>query len=248
VVKPYAEKLRRHGLDRMAYVYGFDESTRKFNPAIDAFLRKFREEVPGIPVMTTARCYADYANGKIGKLPACDWFCPTTDAYRKDVSEALRKEGKKVWWYVCCSPVYPFANFASWEYPPIEGRLLGWMTHLYGSDGLLFWIVNKWRGNRRFAPGDTFFPDFRTRNGNGMPGDGIMMYPGEDGIWPSIKLAQCRDGVEDFEYLQLAAAKAGPEKSDGIAKTLVRTLVDFSRDPARLRAARECLARMIEEP
>ena len=245
VVKPYVEKLREQGLDKLAYVYGFDESTKSFNPVIERFWKKFQKDVPGIPMMTTAKSYQDFVRGKMKGTLACDWFCPTTEAYDVEVSERLRKEGKKVWWYVCCSPVYPYANFASWEYPPIEGRILGWMTHLYRADGFLFWIVNKWHGKNRMNGDDTYFPSYRTRNGSGMPGDGIMMYPGEKEIWPSIRLAQCRDGVEDYEYLQLAAAKAGVAACDNVTKAIVRTRTDFSRSPEELRKARDLLSSLI---
>ena len=245
VVKPYVEELKRYGLDDMAYVYGFDESSKKYNKVIERFWRRFKKDVPGIPVMTTAKNYQDFANGRFKGVLAGDWLCPTTDAYDIGLSRKLREEVKKVWWYVCCWPEYPYANFASWEYPPIEGRLLGWMTHLYRSDGLLFWIVNKWHGNEKFNSGDTYFPGYRTYNKNGMPGDGIMMYPGEDGIWPSIKLAQCRDGVEDYEYLQLVKAKFGVEKCDEITKRIVKSLTRFSRNPVELRAARQRLAELI---
>ncbi|MCR5752089.1 MAG: hypothetical protein K6G91_09005 [Kiritimatiellae bacterium] len=37
------------------------------------------------------------------------------------VVNELRRRGKKVWWYVCCGPRCPYANFASLEYPFIEG-------------------------------------------------------------------------------------------------------------------------------
>ena len=86
-----------------------------------------------------------------------DCYCPLTDVYKADVSDEMRRLGKKVWWYVCCSPKYPYANFASLEYPPVEGRLLGWMTHLYRADGLLYWNVNFWNGPC-IDEGDTFFP------------------------------------------------------------------------------------------
>ena len=244
-VRPYVQKLKEHGLDGMAYVYGFDERGKEFNPAMETFWRKFQKDVSGVPMMTTARNYDDFANKRIKGPLSCDWLCPTSDAYDIKFSDALRGEGKKVWWYVCCWPTYPYANFASWEYPPIEGRLLGWMTHLYRSDGLLFWIVNKWHGNDRFEASDTFFPHFRTHNPNGMPGDGIMMYPGESGIWPSIKLAQCRDGVEDYEYLQLAAEKVGIDECDNVTRTLVKTMTEYTRDPQMLRRARERLAKII---
>lgn len=244
IVKPYVEELRKHGLEKLAYVYGFDERPKSFNPVIEDIWKRFRADVPGIPMMTTATSYRDFAKGRIKDVPACDWFCPTTESYEMEVSERLRAEGRKVWWYVCCSPTYPYANFASWEYPPIEGRLLGWMTHLYRADGFLFWIVNKWHGENRMNADDTYFPSYRTYSKNGMPGDGIMMYPGEKEIWPSIKLAQCRDGVEDYEYLQLAEKKAGIAACDGITRTIVKSKTDYSRNPDDLRKARAMLAKM----
>ena len=77
------------------------------------------------------------------------------------------------------------------------------------------------------------------------PGDGIMMYPGEKEIWPSIRLAQCRDGVEDYEYLQLATAKAGVAACDNVTRAIVRTRTDFSRSPEELRKARDLLSSII---
>ena len=247
VVKPYVAKLREHGLDKLAYVYGFDERTKEFYPGIDDFWKKLKRDVPGIPFMTTAKNYKDYVAGHTN-LPGVvtgDWYCPTTQAYDLEASDRLRAMGKKVWWYVCCSPTYPYANFASWEYPPVEGRLLGWMTWRWRADGFLFWIVNKWYMSRPFKEDDTYFPDYPTYNGNGMPGDGIMMYPGERHILPSVKLAQCRDAVEDYEWLQLAAAKAGRERADKVCDVFIKSLTDFSRDPRMVRAARRKLARIL---
>ena len=249
VVKPYVAELKRHGLDKFAYVYGFDERQKEFYAGIEDFWHKLQRDVPGIPLMATAKNYKDYAEGhtEIPHLLSGDWYCPTTSTYRKDISDKLRAEGKKVWWYVCCSPAYPYANFASWEYPPIEGRLLGWMTWRWRADGFLFWIVNKWHGDHHFKDDDTYFPDYRTYNGNGMPGDGIMMYPGEKSVWPSIKLAQCRDAEEDYEYLKLAAAKKGNAVADAACDAFIRSLTDYSRDPAELRAQRARLAALLAE-
>ena len=68
-------------------------------------------------VMTTAMMYRDYADGKTNLpcLVTTDCYCPLTDVYKADVSDEMRRLGKKVWWYVCCSPKYPYANFASLE-------------------------------------------------------------------------------------------------------------------------------------
>ena len=243
---PYVAELRKRGLEKFAYIYGFDERESEYYSGIDALWRKLKADFPDIPVMTTAMMYRDYAAGNTNLpcLLTTDWYCPLTDVYRTDVSDVMRKLGKKVWWYVCCQPTYPHANFASIEYPPVEGRILGWMTHLFRADGLLFWHVNYWDGPC-IDEGDTFLPEWKTASPLRMPGDGILLYPGKEHILPSIRLAQVRDGVEDYEWLQLAAAKAGADAADAASKTLVRSMTDFTRDPAAVRAARDRLAEII---
>ena len=65
-------------------------------------------------------------------------------------------------------------------------------------------------------------------------------------VLPSIRLAQVRDGVEDYERLQLAAAKAGAAKADAESRTLIESMTKYTRDPAALRAARTRLAKLID--
>ena len=243
---PYVAGLRRHGLDKFAYLYGFDERESEYYAGIDAIWKKLKTDFPDIPVMTTAMMYRDYAAGRTNLpcLVTTDWYCPLTDIYKADVSGEMRKRGKKVWWYVCCNPKYPYANFASLEYPFVEGRLLGWMTYLYRADGLLYWHVNFWNGPC-LDESDTFLPAWDTSSTLGMPGDGVLLYPGKDHILPSIRLAQIRDGVEDCERLRLAAAKAGAEAADAASRSLIRSMTDFTRDPQALRSARVKLARIL---
>ena len=240
---PYVAELRRHGLDKCAYLYGFDERESEYYPGIDALWRKLKADFPDIPVMTTAMMYRDYAAGKTNLpcLVTTDWYCPLTDVYRKDVSDAMRRMGKEVWWYVCCGPRYPNANFASLEYLPVEGRILGWMTHLYRADGLLYWHVNYWKGPN-LDERDTYFPDWQVGIVWGMTGDGVLLYPGKDHVLPSIRLAQVRDCEEDYEWLQLAAARGGAAAADAVSRSLIRSMTDFARDPARLLEARARLA------
>lgn len=246
-VKPYYEKLRERGLEKLAYVYGFDECRREYYEGMETFWHKLQRDVPGLPLMSTAKNYKDYCQGRtdIPHLLSGDWYCPTTSDYDLKVSVRLRQEGKKVWWYTCCGPTWPYANFASWENPIIEARILGWMTWRWRADGFLFWIVNKWAQGRYLTGDDTYFPDYPTYNRNGAPGDGVLMYPGAECVLPSIRLAQCRDAVEDYEYLQLAAGRAGQAAADAQVDGFVKSLIDYSRDPKRLRTARRHLARII---
>jgi hypothetical protein len=170
-----------------------------------------------------------------------DWFCPLTANWNPSLSEELKKEGKKVWWYTCCGPGYPYANFASLEFPPIEGRLIGWMTHLYRADGFLFWVVNFWtRKNSRLDESDTYL-EWNSAIGNSQHGDGVLMYPGKEHILASIRLANVRDGIEDGELLKMLADGGKPDVADAACRKLIKDLKNFSRDPAALRAAREAL-------
>jgi hypothetical protein len=79
-----------------------------------------------------------------------------------------------------------------------------------------------------------------------MPGDGILLYPGKDRILPSIRLAQIRDGVEDYEWMQLAESRAGEKAADVVVDGLVKTMTDVERDPKVVRVLRSRLAALIE--
>jgi hypothetical protein len=93
---------------------------------------------------------------------------------------------------------------------------------------------------------DTFFPKWRTYNRMHMPGDGIYLYPGRRGILPSIRLAQMRDGVEDYEWLQIASAEGDAEVADAESRKLVASMTEYTRDFVKLRTVRTRLANYIE--
>ena len=244
---PYVAELRKRGLEKYAYLYGFDERPHEYYPVIGELWRKLKADFPDIPVMTTAMMYRDMRDGKnYPEQDITDWFCPLTSIYDPELSEKLRAKGRQVWWYVCCGPVYPYANFASFEYPPVEGRLLGWMTYRYHSDGLLYWHVNLWPDRQPLATGDTFLDAWEAENSVGMPGDGQLLYPGKDGPLPSIRLANVRDGVEDYEWLAALERLKGREAADALASELIRSMTVFERSPETLRRTRTKLADALE--
>ncbi|MBQ2632874.1 MAG: TIM barrel protein [Kiritimatiellae bacterium] len=250
-IRPYVAELRARNLLDIASLYGFDERTSEYYAGIDEMWKKLRVDFPGLPLMTTAKMYADLAANKtnLPVLVTADIYCPCTYRWNEATTAKLRAAGKKVWWYTCCSPFAPYANFASYESPTMEGRLLlGFMTHKYRADGFLFWHVNNWKEDRHptMKADDTFFPDWKTYNWVGCPGDGVFLYPGEDEIYPSVRLAQLCDGVEDYEWLQLAVEKVGRMAVDGISDGLIASLTEFNRDPDALRVARGNVANLIE--
>ena len=66
---------------------------------------------------------------------------------------AARAQGKKVWWYICCGPHNPYANWFV-EYAAIESRLLmGAMTAKYRPDGFLYYSLSIWNENKPIESG-----------------------------------------------------------------------------------------------
>jgi hypothetical protein len=244
---PYVAELRKHGLEKSAYLYGFDERAHDYYPAIGELWRKLTADFPDIPVMTTAMMYRDMRDGKAyPEQDITDWFCPLTSVYDPELSSKLRAQGRQVWWYVCCGPTYPQANFASLEYPLVEGRLLGWLTYRYHSDGLLFWHVNLWPDKPPLKTDDTFLDAWEAENSLRMPGDGQLLYPGADGPLPSIRLANVRDGIEDYEWLMLLEKKHGRTGPEAVTAEVIRSMTDFERSPEALRKTRAHLADALE--
>jgi len=246
---PVVKELRKHGLEKYAYLYGFDERSHDYYPAIGELWRKLKADFPEIPVMTTAMMYRDMRDGKAyPEQDITDWFCPLTSVYDPELSTKLRAQGRQVWWYVCCGPTFPYANFSSVEYPFVEGRLLGWMTWRYHSDGLLFWHVNLWPDKPPLKADDTFLDAWVAESSNRMTGDGQLLYPGEDGPWPSIRLATVRDGIEDYEWLAMLERKRGRIAAEAATDGLIRSMTDFTRSPDALRLVRSRMADELERP
>ena len=201
-VKPFVEELKKHGLDKDAYVYGFDERGPDFYDGIREFWGRMQKEIPGVPLMNTAKNYMNYAKGKRKgdeSLLMGDWYCPVTWDHDFAVSEEIRrKTGKKVWWYVCCGPL-----FCDYESNPVERRVFGLQTWQVKADGFLYWMVNYWKSALRFSETDTYFPDYKTGHWAGHAGGGMLLFPGENHVLPTIRLAQIRDGMEDYEFTVL---------------------------------------------
>ncbi len=245
-IKDTMDELRKHGLSKMAYFYGFDERREEYDDLIKGICKFLKERYPEVSTFTTA----GYMYHKREKTPPgyrdyMDWYCPLTSVYKPELSEKLRALGKQVWWYVCCGPQYPHANFSSMDYPTIEGRLLSWMTWSFKADGLLFWHVNYW-GDNKIIDWQEPYLDWKPTCIHGMTGDGVLTYPTPDGPVSSIRLESVRDGIEDYDYLCLLADLKGREAAAKYTSRLVRSMTEYSRKPDDLHKAREEIAAEIE--
>ena len=247
---PYLAELKRRGLDRFAYLYGFDERGAAYYERLLPLWKRLKADF-GLPVMTTAYMFRDVTQKKLDVASPLatmtDIHVPLESVYDRALADTYRAQGREVWWYTCCGPTYPHCNNASYEYPLVECRLLGWLQHQTRADGFLFWHVNFW-SKGTLDETATFFPEWNTYSSLRMPGDGVFLYPGRNRVLGGIRLANVRDGVEDCEWLQLAEAKAGRAAVERILADVARSTSDFTRDPAVIRRARTRLADLVESP
>jgi hypothetical protein len=245
-LKPYAEEIRKNGLSGCIYSYGFDERQDEQFAGIAAFWRRYKADFPDIPLMTTAFMYRRKVEGRdVKDWTATDWHCPGMNFWRKDLTEELHAHGKKVWWYICCSPVYPRLNVGI-EHPPVEARLLAWQQYSENCDGIFNWGINYWHRRSLTDDTDVYFTDWNYGKGmGGMTGDGLMIYPGKNGPVTSIRLANVRDGVQDYELMKLAETYAGKEAVLKLVKEIAPDQEHIVRDVKTIRRVGVDIVKLI---
>ena len=76
--------------------------------------------------------------------------------------------------------------------------------------------------------------------------DGVMLYPGPDDVYPSIRLAAVRDGIEDYERLDEAAKVFGRELVTKAVLKITPSVIEFDRSGEKLLKIRRELADRME--
>jgi hypothetical protein len=255
----YVPKLEKEGLLDLAYIYGFDEIHSNQFAAVKDIFGEIKRRYSTIPLMTTAY---DHSYGRdTGLDPFVDVWVPLTKQYDAsgEAIEAARKRGRQVWWYICCSPHHPYANWFV-EYSAAEHRLLmGFMAQRFDTQGFLYYSLNFWCTNREVQT-----PDGKTAATRNAPftepinrgpltnsdgksfdnfnGDGLIFYPGPNGPLATIRMKCIRDGLEDYEYLWLlkrAVAEAEAGKRPASPEWLARAKAALAVDPSLVRSLTE---------
>ena len=245
---PYVAALRGHGLARLAYIYTFDERGEDFFPVIREYFGMVKERYPDVHTLTTAKVPQDPAAMRGLNV---DWNCPLTSVYDYEGAERCRAAGLEVWAYVCMGPRYPYANWLS-DHPLVEARVIWWQAFHQKMDGLLYWGVNIWGRDNNDAPIDPGagpLLDWSITTGgqhDWLHGDGVLVYPGKAGPIGSIRLAEIRDGLEDYEFLhRLAELGEDIDKAREACLPVTEDLTHFTREPEVVLETREGIARQV---
>ncbi len=207
----------------------------------------------------------DHSYGQDTVVKTIDAWCPLTPSFKPEQAAKARAAGKQVWWYICCGPHHPYANMFI-EYPAIEGRLLmGAMTAKQRPDGFLYYQISIWNSRKPIESGP--FTDWNPRSWTTYHGDGSWTCVGPDGTpVPTIRLENFRDGLEDYAYavilenlIRQREAKESSLNTDErqwlarakaalpVPETLVKTMTNYSNDPATVYEWRNRMGDLIDE-
>ncbi len=252
-LEPTVRELRRRGLIKYAYVYGFDERPRSFLPAMYKLYGAVKRRFPDLRTVAVVNWEPP------ADLPLDVW-CVIYHASNPAAEKRWLAAGKQLWWYHCIGPRDGYMNsFIEW--PAIHIRLIFWLAYQHRATGYLYYLTNHWYRNQKplVRRGRGPYCEWNARSYDESDGDGSWFYPGPSGPISSVRLENLADAVEDWELfwqldhiLSQCAARAGfdaaavPRIAANIANRCVRTSRDRDENPAHLEAARREAGLIIE--
>lgn len=227
---------QRHGwLDgSYPYLYGMDEPGEKLYRIVRQQAVAVHSCWPGSHLVVTTRPQAsnrylwnggndDIDNFAILESRYYGAFHRPTQ-YLRDIN-AARKRGKQIWTYTYQSGAHTTPGLAAVE-PASDPRMLTAWAALENVTGLL-------RGNSMTNYDPVSNPFVKNNKGDG---DYVLIYPGRNGPIPSARLEELREGIEDWEILNIARQKHG---SRAIVKLMSR-LFSTTASGAKLACSNGC--------
>ncbi len=141
-------------------------------------------------------------------------FCPQINVLDSQRNQELYKDFAKLnangdfWTYTCCSPNYPYAS-NHLDDDCLSMRVMGWMEKAFDINGYLFFMANMYAKEKDSSVySDPYTIADRNDAANG---DGYIMYPGRPygspTPFPSMRLITYRDGLEDYDMLDIYERK-----------------------------------------
>jgi Glycoside hydrolase 123, catalytic domain/Glycoside hydrolase 123 N-terminal domain len=120
--------------------------------------------------------------------------------FLRSINEA-RKRGKQIWTYTYESPAHTTPGFAATE-PAADPRMFVDWAALEGITGLL-----RGQGMTSYEPGSNPLDTI-----NRADGDFVLIYPGRGAPIASARLEELREGIEDWEILNIVRQKDGSKE------------------------------------
>lgn len=204
--------LAEKGWLDLAYLYVIDEPGADFFPQVRQVFEFVHSAAPRLKRLLTYGYGAtrphEPGRPKYAELAGCvDIHVPHSDCFDAEYLGERQRLGEEIWAYVCISAQRPYLNIWGIDYPGTDPRVLFWQFHRYGITGFLYWAITYWEKDPWKEP--MTYP--------GGNADGSLLYPGKDGPVDSLRWELTRDGIEDYDYLELARRAATRLRAAGKA-------------------------------
>ena len=250
----WANWFRRHGAKATYFLYGWDEPPADLHRAVRRRARRARP----VPTFVTTPYTAT--------LPEVAIFCAHVQDYTRKLARQAKAAGKAMWIY---NGTRPFSGSFAIDDVAISPRVNAWIQYKFGIERWFYWestYYNDFQGKRGQIDIYRHPLNFSNRFGDAVNGDGLLIYPGRDLIYPqqdrklalplpSIRLKNWRRGLFDVEYLALATARGHKKRVDKLlarlipralgAETNAKQRVSWPEDGERWLAARLQLAQLL---
>lgn len=130
--------------------------------------------------------------------------------------------------------------------------MMFWQNFSADYQGFLYYATcNLWNYADPWTNSITFAEAFVNNSGADEAGDGLLVSPGppvgEEGPVGSLRLKCVTDGIDDFDYLTLAAEKLGTETAKEYVSRLSNSFTDYTLDAEELYEVRRELGEALAE-
>jgi len=251
----FGEDLKINSLLDYTYIYTWDEGDIG-NPIVPKLTSMIHRAYPGLKNMV---CYHGFWDPDT--LPNwgkdIDIWTFQIDDFNEAKMRKLQKIGKEIWMYVSGPSGTTSPNLAI-DFDSIDYRIIPWICWKYDIRGFLYWCVNWW-------PDVNVDPLENAKNSKWeQNGNGLIFYPGTDGPWDSIRTENFRDGMQDYEYIQILLNKLRVLHAKGLETkykedydqsvklltmddSIVKSIWNFTKDGDYLKSRRDAIAQEIEK-
>ena len=241
------EAIELHQDDLLLYIYSADEihKCENLDEVIKEWGRNIHQAGAKHLVVTIPKPEL-YDDGSGSGRSAIDiWVIkpPWYDEAPDRIAEVLAK-GDEVWFYTGLKG----KDYPKWliDYQPINFRIpQGFISQSLGITGVLYWRADWWTDDpwnqlTVYVRGDKTFS-----------GEAMLIYPGEEvgieGVVPSMRLKWIREGVEDYEYIEMLKELGQEEWALEITRSVGADWKNWTKNPVKLESARRKLGNKIEE-
>lgn len=181
---------------------------------------------------------------------AVDIWCSLFPLYDEVTAKQRQALGEIMWAYTALCQGKRKSPWWHIDYPLLHYRVPAWICWRYGITGLLYWggmvywdqVDDPWTDANTYRPGSP--EQLLTFNG-----EGTLVYParpcGFDGIVPSLRLKALRDGLEDFDYLEILRRAGREKEAMELVLPLATSWFEWCERPEDFEQCRRRLASLI---